>query len=126
LIVEDDPAIRQALRDSLMMLDYEIMAAENGREALNILATKADEIDLILSDVVMPEMGGIALLHAIREQKLTIPIILLTGHPLSREMENLQSLGLAGWLLKPPNLINLSQLLAQTLAEQASTDGDKP
>jgi CheY-like chemotaxis protein len=120
LLVEDDPAIRQALRDSLTMLDYEVMAAENGREALTVLATKADEIDLVLSDVVMPEMGGIALFHAMREQQLPIPIVLLTGHPLSREMENLQSLGLAGWLLKPPSLINLGQLLAQILAEQAN------
>jgi CheY-like chemotaxis protein len=68
----------------------------------------------------MPEMGGIALFHAMREQQLPIPIVLLTGHPLSREMENLQSLGLAGWLLKPPSLINLGQLLAQILAEQAN------
>jgi two-component system, cell cycle sensor histidine kinase and response regulator CckA len=115
LVVEDDPAIREALVDSLIFLNYEVVKAANGREALTLLATRADEIALVLSDVVMPEMGGLALLHAMQQQKLTIPVVLLTGHPLSTEMENLEALGLAGWLSKPPDLINLSHLLAKVL-----------
>jgi DNA-binding NtrC family response regulator len=63
----------------------------------------------------MPEMGGIALFYAMQEQNLTLPVVLLTGHPLSKEMENLQTLGLAGWLQKPPDLIKLSNLLAEVL-----------
>jgi PAS domain S-box-containing protein len=115
LLVEDDRAIREALLDSLAQLNYEVLAATNGREALAVLAAKADEIDLVLSDVVMPEMGGVALFHAMQEQNLTLPVVLLTGHPLSKEMENLQTLGLAGWLQKPPDLIKLSNLLAEVL-----------
>jgi two-component system, cell cycle sensor histidine kinase and response regulator CckA len=118
LLVEDDPATRQALLDSLILLNYEVVAASNGREALAILATKGDEVELVLSDTVMPEMGGVALYHALREQKLSIPIVLLTGHPLSKEMENLQALGLAGWLPKPLDLANLSYLLAEILTGQ--------
>ncbi len=117
LLVEDDPVTRGALFHSLTLLNYEAMVAANGREALAILATKADEVELILSDTIMPEMGGIALFHAIKKQNLPIPVVLLTGHPLSKEMENLQSLGLAGWLPKPPDLINLSCLLAEALAD---------
>lgn len=115
LVVEDDEATREALLDSLAQLNYEVLAATNGREALTILATKGAEIDLVVSDVVMPEMGGIALFHALQEQNLTIPLVLLTGHPLSKEMENLQTMGLAGWLPKPPDLVNLSNLLAEVL-----------
>ncbi|MAT96862.1 MAG: hypothetical protein CL608_06940 [Anaerolineaceae bacterium] len=116
LLVEDDPATRQALVGSLAFLHYEVLEAANGREALTILAARANDIDLVLSDAVMPEMGGVALLHAMKQQNLAIPVVLLTGHPLSRELENLRSLGLAGWLPKPPDLVNLSQLLAQVLA----------
>ncbi|MEJ2749266.1 MAG: PAS domain S-box protein, partial [Anaerolineae bacterium] len=115
LVVEDEPDTRMALVESLALLNYEIMEATNGREALAILAAKADEVELILSDVVMPEMGGAALFHAMREQKLNIPVVLLTGHPLSKEMENLQALGIAGWLQKPPDLVNLSYFLAEVL-----------
>jgi two-component system, cell cycle sensor histidine kinase and response regulator CckA len=120
LVVEDDPTIRQALVDSLTFLNYEVVEAANGREALTILAAKADEIALVLSDAVMPEMGGVALFHAMQQQKLTIPAVLLTGHPLSKEMENLEALGLAGWLSKPPDLVNLSYLLAKALQESSA------
>ena len=115
LLVEDDTATRGALRDSLAQLNYDVVLAKNGREALAILATQAAQIDLVLSDVVMPEMGGVALFHAMNEQKLTIPVVLLTGHPLSNEMENLREMGLAGWLPKPPDLVSLSNLLAKNL-----------
>ncbi len=63
----------------------------------------------------MPEMGGVALFHAMRRRILDIPVIFLTGHPLSQEIENLPALGLKGWLLKPPNLSRLSRLIAQAL-----------
>jgi two-component system, cell cycle sensor histidine kinase and response regulator CckA len=116
LVVEDDPATREALVDSLTLLNYEVMEAANGREALKILDAKAGDIALVLSDAVMPEMGGVALFHAMQQQKLTIPVVLLTGHPLSKEMENLETLGLAGWLSKPADLVNLSYLLAKVLA----------
>lgn len=117
LLVEDNPTMREALRDSLTMLNYEVVTAVNGREALTYLETKADEVKLILSDTVMPEMGGAALYHTLRERNLTTPVVLLTGHPLSKEMEKLQALGLAGWLPKPPNLVTLSHLLAKILSE---------
>lgn len=116
LVVEDDPATREALLDSLALLNYEVMAATNGREALALLATQAGGVDLVLSDVVMPEMGGIALFHAMREQNLAIPVVFLTGHPLSNKMEEQPAPGLAGWLPKPPDLVNLSALLAEVLS----------
>ena len=116
LIVEDNPAIRAALVDSLTLLNYNVLAAQNGREALQILTTRHHDITLVLSDAVMPQLGGVALIHAMREHNYAIPVILLTGHPLGQERENLQSLGLAGWLKKPPNLEQLSQAIARALA----------
>jgi signal transduction histidine kinase/ActR/RegA family two-component response regulator len=118
LVVEDDPAARQAIVSSLLFMNYEVMEATNGQEALTILSTKANDIDLVLSDTIMPQMGGIALLHAMRQQKLTTPMVLISGHPLTREMKKLQKLGLAGWLPKPPHLESLSQLLAQVLTTE--------
>jgi PAS domain S-box-containing protein len=123
LIVEDDPATRKALESSLSFLNYKIVEATNGREALAILETEAEPIALVLSDVVMPEMGGIALLHAMRKRRLTTPVVLLTGHPLSEDMENLREFGLAGWLPKPPNLVNLGHMITQVLTEPDKVPG---
>jgi PAS domain S-box-containing protein len=116
LLVEDNQSTQKALRESLILLNYEVMAAANGREALAILEIMADDIDLVLSDVVMPEMGGVALFHAMRERNLAMPVVLLTGHPLGKELDNLKALGLAGWFAKPINLVNMSYLLAELLS----------
>jgi CheY-like chemotaxis protein len=80
-----------------------------------ILDQQNVKIDLVLSDVVMPEMGGIALLRAIRKKGLFVPVVLMTGHPMQEELEDLLSEGLAAWLLKPPRLKLLADLIAKEI-----------
>ncbi|HNT77495.1 MAG TPA: response regulator [Anaerolineae bacterium] len=114
LVVEDNPATREALVAALEDLHYRPLAAANGRAALALLAAQRD-IALVISDVVMPEMGGIALLRALREQGVTTPVILLTGHPLTTEQETLAAAGAAAWLLKPLSLTRLCEVVADAL-----------
>ncbi len=114
LIVEDDPILRDALMDTVDLLGYRALSVANGREALAVLAQHR-EIGLIMSDLVMPEMGGRALLQEVKQRGVTAPMVILSGHPLDDELAGLQALGLAGWLLKPPEVEQLARLLAQTL-----------
>ena len=116
LVVEDEAATREALVDSLELLGYRVWAVTNGREALDILTARAEEVALLLSDIVMPEMGGLALLRALREQGIQIKALLLTGHPMQHEMENLREQGVIDWLSKPPTLNSLSRAVAEALA----------
>lgn len=116
LLVEDDPATREALVRSLAFLHYKVREASNGQEALALLAEDMHSFDLVISDVVMPEMGGPEMLRQMHAQQLKIPVVFLTGHPMGTEMDSLRELGMAGWLPKPPNLEMLGHLLAQTLA----------
>lgn len=115
LVVEDEDAMRQALVESLALLNYSVREARNGREALAILAHHSHEIALVLSDAVMPEMGGVALFYALREQGLAIPFVIVTGNAVEKDMENLRALGLYGWLRKPLELSKLAELLGQGL-----------
>ena len=69
------------------------------------------DVALVMSDVVMPVMGGIALFHRIRERGFQTPVILLTGHPMGKELEQLRSQGLSSWLPKPPSLERLAQAI---------------
>jgi two-component system cell cycle sensor histidine kinase/response regulator CckA len=125
MVVEDDSATRAALVDSLELLNYRVIEAINGREALSIfkqLAGQADaseQIALVLSDMVMPEMGGKALLYALREISPTAKVVLLTGHPLDEgTLEDLKPQDLHNWLLKPLSIEQLSQVVAQALGEK--------
>ncbi|MCB0135983.1 MAG: response regulator, partial [Caldilineaceae bacterium] len=79
-----------ALTDMLESLNYTVVDASNGREALARRTEHGDRIAVVLSDVVMPEMGGIALAHALRMNSFMQPIILMSGHPLDEDTETLQ------------------------------------
>ncbi len=122
LLVEDDPTTRLALLESLEMLNYRVLTAENGQMALEILEQQEMRIDLVLSDVVMPEMGGVALLQAMQQRQMCIGVILLTGHPMEQTLEQLHTREegkvpslLVDWLLKPPALEHLSVVIAGAL-----------
>jgi two-component system cell cycle sensor histidine kinase/response regulator CckA len=115
LVVEDDASVRKALVDSLALLNYRPLEATNGQEALATMEERGDEIGLVLSDVVMPRMGGVALLYALREKGSAVPVVMLTGHPLKKEMEDLRAQGLLEWLPKPPELERLAEVVARAL-----------
>jgi CheY-like chemotaxis protein len=102
------------LADTIESLNYHVLTAETGQQALEILEEHT-EVALVVSDLVMPEMGGQALFHALRQRGLTLPVVMMSGHPMENEMDSLQAQGLAGWLQKPPNIEQLAQLLAQAL-----------
>jgi len=118
LVVEDDPTTRQALKEGLGLLNYKVLSTSNGLEALDYLNDHPQSVDLILSDVVMPDMGGIALLHAVHAKGWQIPTILMTGHPLKNELDGLQEGGLAVWITKPPRLGNLAKLIGEILGKE--------
>ena len=114
-MVEDDATVRKALVDSLELLGYRVLEAMNGQRALTMLEQCGEEVRLVVSDVVMPEMGGIALLHALRQRKHEIGVVMLTGHMLERELENLRAQGMIDWLHKPPQLEQLAKVVARAL-----------
>jgi two-component system cell cycle sensor histidine kinase/response regulator CckA len=115
LVVEDDTVVRKTMIDSLELLNYRVLGAANGRQALAVLERHSDEIALVLSDVVMPEMGGVALLHALRERGLEVGMVLMTGHSLERKMESLRAQGMIDWLPKPPDLEQLAKVVGRAL-----------
>jgi two-component system capsular synthesis sensor histidine kinase RcsC len=115
LVVEDNLATRNAVVSSLELLNYEVLQASNGQEALHIFKNRHSEITLVLSDLVMPEMSGKALTQALHQHTPKVPVIIMSGHPLDSESEDLHKMGIQYWIQKPPNLENLAQTLAKAL-----------
>lgn len=116
LLVEDHAALRVTLTELVAGWNYRVEAAVNGEDALAKLEAAAEPFRLIISDVVMPKLGGVGLLKALRKRKDTTPLILLTGHPMRDELEPLREFGLWGWLTKPPDAEQLAQTVAEALA----------
>lgn len=115
LLVEDEAATRQALAEGLMLINYRVVSVANGRDALEYLIQRPEHINLILSDVVMPQMGGVALLHTLREKHFTTPVIFMTGHPIPLDDEQDKELKGVVWLQKPLHLKQLSQIIDRAL-----------
>lgn len=114
LVIEDEPALRKALVESLELWQYQVVPTTNGEEALALLA-EDPAIDLIVSDVIMPKMGGLAFVQALRERGLNTRVIFISGHPLDMPLATLQTLGVQEVLPKPIDPVQLSQAVAAAL-----------
>jgi signal transduction histidine kinase/CheY-like chemotaxis protein len=114
LVVEDDDAMREALVEMLKLMNYVAMCARDGREALEIFE-REDEIDLVLSDLVMPEMGGVALFGVLREKYPDVKMVVMTGYPLAEKGKDLLEQGIVAWLQKPLDADTLSHTLQKVL-----------
>jgi len=102
LIVDDEPGIRRTLKDLMQMQGYEIMEAAHGAEGLEALA--ADAFDLVLCDIQMPVMDGMAFLKKAKEAYPELPFIMLTAHAtIERAVEAIKE-GAYDFVAKPPNL----------------------
>ncbi len=80
LVVDDDPLVREITASLLETLGYRVLRAEDGRQALEKVLRSPEEIELVLSDVSMPELDGLGLVHALRERGVEIPVVLMSGY----------------------------------------------
>ena len=98
LVVEDEIRIRFLIRDYFLKENFNVLEAENGKEALEIF--KSNKVDILILDIMMPEMDGLTLLNKIREVS-TVPAILLTAK--SEEEDKLQGyeIGADDYMTKP-------------------------
>ena len=111
LVVEDDSSAREALRALLEAYNYKVLTAANGAEALKIYEVYAARIALVISDVVMPVMGGIALHQALRERWPDVKILFITGHPVKEKDRAILEEGQVQWLQKPFSVQVFSQVV---------------
>ncbi|MFQ5421482.1 MAG: ATP-binding protein, partial [Anaerolineae bacterium] len=116
LVVEDDPVLRTAVASSLESLNYRVVAAANGRDAIALFDEYCDEIALVLSDVVMPVVGGKELLKTLRGKRPSLRAVVMTGHLLTEEVDELKAQGMVEWLQKPLRLEQLADAVARILA----------
>ncbi len=106
LIVEDDKNLRKLIETCLKKNNYNTYEAVNGNDALNVL--DKNYIDLIISDVMMPEMDGFELIKELRACKYKIPVLLITAKSDIKDKKQGFLLGADDYMVKP---INIEELL---------------
>ena len=83
LLVEDEPAVRQLFAQALIRAGYQVLEARNGQEAMKVYEQHGDTIDLLLTDMRMPFMGGAELAEHLRARRGTLKMICVSGYPSS-------------------------------------------
>ncbi len=111
LVADDEPDLLEAYAALLTDAGYEVATAENGRQALRLLGDGG--FDLILSDIVMPDMDGVSLLRAVREHDLDVPVVLVTGSPRVETAAKAVEHGALRYLVKPVSEAELMQTVGQ-------------
>lgn len=109
LIIDDERAIRNTLKEILEFENYIVDVAENGRTGLEMASATA--YDVIFSDIKMPEMDGIELLTALREAEVESPVVMISGHGNIETAVDCIKRGAADFIEKP---IDLNRLLITT------------
>jgi CheY-like chemotaxis protein len=96
LLVEDEPAVRQLFMLALTRAGYRVFEARNGQEALKMFDEHGDSIDLLLTDLRMPYMGGAELAQHLRARRKSLKLIAISGYagPTEHELD-------ADFLAKP-------------------------
>ena len=81
LLVEDEPAVRQLFATALTRAGYRVYEARNGREALKVFDELGEGVDLLLTDMRMPYMGGAELTQHLRARRHGLKLICISGYP---------------------------------------------
>ena len=99
LVVDDNLMMRRLIRNVFRDDRLDITEARNGLEGLQLV--KENSFDLVITDIVMPEMGGVALYETLRERWPGVKVLFITGHPVIEQDRSLLESGNVHWLQKP-------------------------
>lgn len=115
LLVEDEALVAELLADAFDKEGHQTIVTHSGEEALRFL--REERADVMFLDLVLPKMSGIAVLNRIRSMGLTLPVIIITGHPDADDIEEAQRLGVTEVIEKPFVLKSYSEALGRVTGQ---------
>ena len=115
LIVDDEPIVRESIRDWLKDAGYKVATAETGEEALEMV--KKRDFSVLVLDIRLPGKTGIKVLQEIKALKPEIKSIIITAYPTSELAVSARELGAIDYLIKPVDPDDLERRIRQMLVE---------
>lgn len=122
LVCEDDFAIKTMISTKLKQENYSVYTVQNGQEALNLM--EKQQIDLVISDIMMPKMDGYEFVQTLRETKHTLPILMITAKSQLESLEAAFKLGVDDYMVKPLRLEELV-LRVKALLRRSQLEAEK-
>jgi excisionase family DNA binding protein len=119
LVVDDEPSIRELLSKTLALAEYEVDTAADATAALDRLRDHA-QYDLMIADLKMPGMDGLALIKQVKELNAEMPVIIITGFSSESSAIDAVNLGVAGYLTKPFRVPQVLAAAAKALGASAA------
>jgi len=119
LVVDDDPAVRKSVRLILSKAGYDVVEAEDGEKAIEVLRSGDNPlmIDTIICDIYMPKMNGMEAIAYFRSQFPSVPVIAWTGQADMQWADSLFKLGVVHFLVKPVEPEKLTAVVNLTTRE---------
>ena len=124
LIVDDEPAIRRFLRTSLGAEGYNLLEAESGEEALELLGRNA--VDLIVLDLGLPGVSGLEVIQRLREEGSSVPIVVLSSRTDEAGKVKALDMGADDYVTKPFGMDELLARIRAALRHRLQQEGEKP
>jgi two-component system cell cycle sensor histidine kinase/response regulator CckA len=115
LLVDDEEMVADVGKDMLEKLGYKIVVAAGGNDAIKLLKTMRNEVDLVILDMIMPDMSGGETFNRLRAIKPDVKILLSSGYSLNGQASEIMQRGCNGFIQKPFNVKQISRKIREIL-----------
>ena len=115
LLVDDENMIIDVGKQLLEKMGYKVLIAESGSKANEIYEKKREKIDMVILDMIMPDMGGGETYDQLKEMNPDIKVLLSSGYSIDGEAKKILARGCDGFIQKPFNMRDLSQKIREIL-----------
>jgi len=119
LLVDDEDIVLDVGIEVLKTLGYRVLSARSGPDAIEIYRHKSGEIDMVILDMIMPEMGGGRVFDAMKGINSSVKVLLASGYSLNGQASHILSRGCGGFIQKPFSIIDLSKKIREILGKPA-------
>ncbi len=122
LLIDDEEMILKVASQLLEALGYKVVKAKGGQAGLESYEELMDQVDLVILDMIMPDLGGSQVFERLKEMNPKVKVLLSSGYAVNGEAKKILEKGCRGFIQKPFNLAELSQKVQAALREESLED----